>query len=115
MGMCGAGRGAHDSVGGGVGGAGRVEGAGWEGTSPAQLCPQLPPPQPAMGFALSTWTSMLTAIKSSGLDACSGDPWTPLLLLRTLLLACPPSYQWDYREQGLGPGPRVNLSVFTDA
>ena len=44
MGMWG-GRGARDSVGGGVGGAGRVEGAGQEGTSPAQLCPPVPPPQ----------------------------------------------------------------------
>lgn len=114
MGMRG-GRGASDSIGGGVGGAGRVEGAGREGTSPAQLCPPLPPPQPVTVLCFTAWTCILTAIKSSGLDTCSGDPRTPLLLLRTLFLACPPSYQWDYHEQGLGPGPRVNLGVFTDA
>ena len=51
MGMRG-GRGASDSIGGGVGGAGRVEGAGREGTSPAQLCPPLPPPQLSLCFAL---------------------------------------------------------------
>lgn len=77
------------------------------------------PPAPSTaachGLCFIHLDKQLTAIKSSGLDACSGDPWTPLLLLRTLLLACPPSYQWDYGEQGLGPGPRVNLSVFTDA
>lgn len=71
------GRGAHDSVGGGVEGAGRAEGAGWEGTSPAQLCPQLPPPQPVMGFALSTWTSSLLPLNPVGLTPVQVIPGLP--------------------------------------
>ena len=114
MGM-GGGRGARDSVGGGVRGVGRVGGRDGKahhllGCVLSSLHHSL-----SLGFTLSTWTTMLTVAKSSGPDTSSGDPWPLLLLLRTLLLACTPSYQWDYREQGLGPGPWVNLSVFTDA
>lgn len=114
MGMWG-GRGARDSVSGGVRGVGRV--GRWDGKAHHLLSCVLSSLHHSLslGFTLSTWTTMLTVTKSSGPDACSGDPWTPLLLLRTLLLAYTPPYQWDYREQSLGPGPWVNLSVFTNA